>query len=164
MGYFRSVARIAAGQGDVLLISTRASGFHSQANGNDHVTVLQRYRRDCLAASGLRQQLGEHQSCPRGSHARAEPLQDRSRYRQVHREDHARRHGGLRRRLAPVHAVAGLLARLHRSAEDDRRQEALRQHQAPLPLPVRLDGRGAALRVRSAARPVDAREDRRCRR
>ena len=65
---------------------------------------------------------------------------------------------------AQLHPVAGLLARLHRPAEDDLDQEALRHDQAPLPLPLRLDGRRAALRVRPAARPVDAREDLACRR
>ena len=44
-------------------------------------------------------------------------------------------------------------------AEADLDQEALRHDRAPLHLPVRLDGRRAALRVRPAAGPVDARED-----
>ena len=42
---------------------------------------------------------------------------------------------------------------------DDLDQEALRHDRPALHLPVRLDGRRAALRVRPPARPVDARED-----
>ena len=53
----------------------------------------------------------------------------------------------------------GVLARLHRAAEADLDQEAPQDHQQALPLPVGLDGRRAALGVRPAARPVDARED-----
>jgi hypothetical protein len=72
-------------------------------------------------------------------------------------------HGRVRRGYESVHAVARLLARLHRSAEDDRDQEALRRHEQALPVPVRLDGRGPAQRVRPAAGPVHAREDLRTR-
>jgi hypothetical protein len=85
----------------------------------------------------------------------------RSRHCPLHRQDHARGHGRLRCRPVALHPVAGLLARLHRPAEDDRDQEALRLHSAPLPLPVRLDGRRPALGVRSAPRPVHARENQR---
>jgi isocitrate lyase len=62
-------------------------------------------------------------------------------------------------RLHQVHPVARLLARLHRPAEADLGQEALRHDRSPLSVSLRLDDRGAALRVRAAARPVDARED-----
>ncbi len=58
-----------------------------------------------------------------------------------------------------VHPVPGLLARFHRPAENDFHQEAFWQQQEKIPLPVGLDGCSAAVRVRSAARSVHAREN-----
>ena len=49
------------------------------------------------------------------------------------------------------------------AAEADLDQEALRHHaRTQISVPVRLDGCRAALRVRAAARSVDAREDLAC--
>merc|ERR1711964_890408 len=54
-------------------------------------------------------------------------------------------------RFFQVHSVSGLLARFHRPAEDDLHQEALRYHQASLPVPVWLDGCRPAFRVQADA-------------
>src|SRR5690606_35014409 len=60
----------------------------------DHVTVPERDRSTELGG-WCQQHLARHQPGIRSSHASAKPLQDASGYRQVQRQDHARRHGSL---------------------------------------------------------------------